>query len=54
MLKKRPHLIPAVIAAIMLLLALASWPCGYYQLLRFVVCGIAGYIVVLSIFIYVL
>lgn len=43
-LEKRPHLIPAVIAAAMLLLALAPWPYGYYQLLRFVVCGIAGYI----------
>jgi hypothetical protein len=43
-LEKRPHLIPAVIATIMLLLALAPWPYGYYQLLRFVVCGIAGYV----------
>ena len=41
---KRPHLIPASIAAIMLLGALAPWPYGYYQLLRFVVCGVAIYI----------
>ena len=33
----------SIIAAIMLLLALASWPYGYYQLLRIVVCGTAGY-----------
>jgi len=33
-----------MIAATMLLLALAPWPYGYYQLLRFVVCGVAVYI----------
>ena len=33
----------AIIAAIMLLLALASWPYGYYQFMRIVVCGTAGY-----------
>ncbi len=43
-LEKRPHLIPSVIAAVMLLLALVPWPYGYYQLLRFVVCGTAGYV----------
>jgi hypothetical protein len=43
-LEKRPHLIPCIIAAIMLLLALAPWPYGYYQLLRFVVCGVAIYV----------
>lgn len=43
-LEKRPHLIPAIIAAIMLLLALAPWPYGYYQLLRFVVCGVSVYV----------
>lgn len=43
-LQKRPHLIPALIAAIMLLAALARWPYGYYQLLRFVTCGVATYI----------
>lgn len=41
---KRPHLIPALITAIMLVGALAKWPYGYYQLLRFVVCGVAVYI----------
>lgn len=44
LLNKRPHLIPAVIVATMLLLALAPWPYGYYQLLRFVVCGVSVYI----------
>jgi hypothetical protein len=43
-LEKRPHLIPAIIAAVMLLLALASWPYGYYQLLRLVVCGVSVYV----------
>lgn len=40
-LKKRPHLIPAVIAAAMLLGALVRWPYDYYQLLRWVTCGAA-------------
>jgi Family of unknown function (DUF6804) len=28
----------------MLFLALAPWPYGYYQLLRFVVCGVSAYV----------
>ncbi|MBW8015052.1 MAG: hypothetical protein FVQ82_02625 [Planctomycetes bacterium] len=43
---KRPHLIPSLIAAAMLLLALADLPYGYYQLLRLVVCGVSVYIAV--------
>jgi len=43
-LEKRSHLIPAIIAAIILIFALAPWPYGYYQLIRFVVCGAALYI----------
>lgn len=43
-LEKRQCLIPAGVASIMLFLALAPWPYGYYQLLRFVVCGAASYI----------
>ena len=43
-LNKRPYLIPTMIAAIMLLLALAPWPYGYYQVLRLVVCGVAVYV----------
>lgn len=42
----RPHTFPALIAAIMLLLAVAPLPYGYYQALRWVVCGIAIYIAV--------
>lgn len=45
---RRPHLIPAAIAALMLLAALGDWPYGYYQLLRFVVCGAAAYVAWLS------
>lgn len=44
LLEKRPHLIPSIIAAAMLLLSLAPWPYGYYQLLRFVVCGVGVYV----------
>ena len=43
-LEKQPHLIPAIIAAVMLLLALAPFPYGYYQLLRLVVCGVSLYV----------
>jgi len=32
----------------MLLLALADWPYGYYQLLRFVVCAVSIYIAVMA------
>ena len=42
-LQKRPLLMPAAIAALMLFGALGDWPYGYYQLLRFVVCGVGGY-----------
>ncbi len=41
---KRQHLIPSLIAAIMLLGALADLPYGYYQLLRFAVCGVGLYL----------
>ncbi len=46
MLKNRPHLIPSLIAALMLLGALADWPYAYYQLLRWVVCGAAIFVAV--------
>ncbi len=42
--KNRPHLIPSLIVAAMLLVALAELPYGYYQLLRFIVCGVSIYI----------
>lgn len=41
---KRPHLVPSLIAAAMLLGSLAEWPYGYYQLLRLVVCGVGAYV----------
>jgi hypothetical protein len=44
----RPHTFPALIAAIMLLLAIAPLPYGYYQFMRWVVCGIAVYIAVIA------
>jgi len=44
LIQKWPHLIPCIIAAIMLLGSLARWPYGYYQLLRFVVCGVSVYV----------
>lgn len=40
----RPHLTPSIIASAMLLGALADWPYGYYQLLRFVTCGAGVYV----------
>lgn len=41
---QRSHMIPSLVAAVMLILALAPWPYGYYQLLRLVTCGIAVYV----------
>jgi hypothetical protein len=40
--EKRPHLIPALIAAAMLFITLGHLPYGYYTLLRFVICGSAA------------
>lgn len=42
----KPHLIPASIVAIMLFMAMLPLPYGYYQFLRWVVCGVAIYIAV--------
>ena len=42
---RRPHLIPAVLAAAMLLAALGKWPYAYYQVLRWAVCAAAVFIV---------
>jgi len=44
----RPHLVLALAAALMLLLALADWPYGYYILLRWVVCGASVFVAVVS------
>ena len=43
-LQKRPHLIPAIVAAVMLFVALGRWPDDYYQLLRFVTCCVSVYV----------
>lgn len=43
-LKRRPHLIPAAIAAVMLLGALGKWPYDYYRLLRWVTCVAAVFV----------
>lgn len=43
-LQNRPLRIPAAITALMLFGALASWPYGYYQFLRLVVCAVAAYV----------
>ncbi len=40
-LQKRPHLVPCLVAAGMLVGCLGKWPYGYYTLLRWVVCGVA-------------
>lgn len=46
--QNRPHLIPALIVAIMLLVAAAPLPYGYFQFLRWAVCGVAIFIAVKS------
>lgn len=39
----KPFTIPRVIAGLMLLWAIADNPYAYYQILRWVVCGVSGY-----------
>ena len=47
--KGRPHLIPALVAAIMLIIGIAPLSYyGYYQLLRWIVCGVAVFIAITS------
>ena len=41
---QRLYFVPSLIVAVMLLLALVEWPYGYYQLLRFVICGVGVYV----------
>jgi hypothetical protein len=48
LLQNRPHLIPCIIASVILLGALGDWPYGYYQLLRWVTCGAAVWVALLS------
>ena len=44
--EKRPHLIPALIVAAMLFIAIAPLPYGYYTFLRWATCAVAIYIAV--------
>src|SRR3972149_5625390 len=46
--ENRPHFIPCVIAATVLLGALGRWPYGYYQLLRWITCGAAVFVAICS------
>lgn len=43
-LRCRPHLIPCVGAAVLLVLAVAKWPYGYYVLLRWATCAAAIFV----------
>jgi len=40
---QRPHLVPALVAAAMLLAALGRWPYDYYRVLRWVICAAAAF-----------
>jgi len=42
--QKRPHIIPSVIAVLMLLGALGEWPYGYYKFLRWITCAVALFV----------
>lgn len=44
--KNRPHVIPAVIGVILLLIAVLPLDYGYYTFLRWMICGISAYIAV--------
>ena len=44
----RPHLIPCLIAAAMLIAAVGKWPYGYYMLVKVVTCGAAVYVAYFS------
>lgn len=46
--KIQPTTIIKIIAVIMLFWALADNPYGYYQILRWVICGLSGYLVYLA------
>lgn len=46
--KRRPHFVPALAVAVMLLVAVASLPYGYFQFLRWATCAVAIYVAVMS------
>ena len=41
--ERRPHLIPSVVIAFLLLIATLPLPYGYYMFLRWVTCGMAAF-----------
>ena len=43
-LSRRPHAIPAILTAALLLGALAKWPYDYYRLLRWVTCAASVFV----------
>ena len=43
-LARRPQIVPVILAAIMLLLALLRWPYDYYRVLRWVTCAAAVFV----------
>ena len=45
---RRPHLVPCLAAAAMLLGAMAHWPYGYYTLLRWVTCLAGAFVAFLA------
>jgi uncharacterized membrane protein (DUF441 family) len=48
-LQRRPHFVPALLAAAMLVVALAKLPYGYYTALRWVTCAVAVYVTFLGV-----
>ena len=42
--KNKPHFLPALVACGLLFGAAASLPYGYYQFLRWAVCGVSAYV----------
>lgn len=41
--ERRPHLIPTIVIALLLLIAILPLPYGYYTFLRWVTCGMAAF-----------
>jgi hypothetical protein len=47
-LARRPHLVPVIISAAMLVAALGKWPYGYFVLMRWVLCSSAVFVAVVA------
>ena len=41
--ERRPHIIPTIVIAFLLLLAVLPLPYGYYTFLRWITCGMAAF-----------